>query len=74
MPKSRKLPGVSRRYVRRAARVLAAVAAVTVYALAPLSGRWPLAAATVAAALAAYVGTLWALSAVGTAALNRTGK
>jgi len=56
------------------ARVLAALVALAVYALAPLSGRWALAAATVAAGAAAYVGTRWALSTLGTAALNRTGR
>lgn len=74
MPKNRKIPGVSRRYVRRAARVLAAAAGLSVYALAPLSGRWPLAAATLAAATVAYYATTRALSAIGSAALNRTGK
>jgi hypothetical protein len=74
VPKPRKLPPVSRRHVRRAARILAALVALAVYALAPLSDRWTLAAATVAAGAAAYAGTRWALSSIGTAALSRTGR
>jgi hypothetical protein len=72
--KSRKLPGASRRYVQRVARTLAALAALAVYALAPLSGRWPLAAATLAAAAITYGGIQWAATAVGSAALSRAAK
>jgi hypothetical protein len=55
-------------------RVLATVAAVTAYSLAPLDGRWPLAAATVAAAAITYGGVQWAANAIGSAALSRTGR
>jgi len=57
------------------ARILAALPALAVYLTLPMStARLVVAAATLATYAAAYFGITWALSALGTAALSRTGR